>query len=188
MSKIKPKKRKAIVKLPSKTIEECISRIDDATIRKFTARALREAPKYFWTASSSSSGKHHPIDEHGKGGLVLHTVRVFNVAEVFIPSLVGSDSMQAHPDVIRAGALLHDLYRYGVKDVAEDTTNKLHAELAAKVLDGMSEDFPLKKAVVFCVERHMGRWGQVLPNSMDEWLVHFSDGIATKYYPMKEGK
>jgi putative nucleotidyltransferase with HDIG domain len=185
MSKTKPK-RNIKTKLPSRSIEECVSRIEDRTIRLFVAKAFREAPKYFWTASSSSSGKHHPVDEHGKGGLVLHTVRVFNVAEVFVPALVGSESMGVHPDVIRAGALLHDLYRYGTKDVAEDTTNKLHAELAAKALSNMVEDFPLKKAIIFCVERHMGKWGQVLPNSMDEWLVHFADGIATKYYPQRD--
>lgn len=183
MSKTKPKNA---TKLPSKSIEDCVSRIEDKTIRLFVAKALREAPKYFWTASSSSSGKHHPVDEHGKGGLVLHTVRVFNVAEVFIPSLVGCTITSAHPDIIRAGALLHDTYRYGTKDVAEETTNKLHAELAAKALSKMTEDFPQKKAIIFCVERHMGKWGQVLPNSMDEWYVHFSDGIATKYYPVRE--
>jgi len=186
MSKIKTKpNKKTVPKLPSRTIEECISRIDDATIRKFTASALKEAPKYFWTASSSSSGKHHPIDEHGDGGLVLHTVRVFNVAEALIHSMTGHG---ISPDVIRSGALLHDIYRYGICNVAEATTNKTHPELAATALTTMEVDFSEKKKIIFCVARHMGKWGQVLPNSMDELIVHFSDTIAAKYYPMKEGK
>jgi len=182
MSKTKPKKRKDTVKLPSRTIEECISRIDDATIRKFTSKALRQAPKYFCTITSSSSGRHHPIDEHGEGGLVLHTIRVFNVAEILIASFESSDK-KIHPDVIKSASLLHDLYRYGVLDVAEATTNKEHPGLVAEVLKMMQEDFEGKKAIITGVERHMGKWGKVLPSTFDDWLVHFADTVAAKYYP-----
>lgn len=191
-------------KIPSKSVEECLSRIEDKTTRLFVAKALRKGPKYFWTAPSSSSGKHHPVDEHGDGGLALHTVRVFNVAEAMIASIDGEISVSfihsnkpgtssysevnghVNPDVIRAGALLHDLYRYGTANVAELTTNKAHPEIAGSVLAIMDEEFDSKTLIVRCVERHMGRWGQVLPNSIDEWIVHFADTVATKYYPMRD--
>lgn len=185
MSKIKPKKRKDAVKLPSRTVEECISRIDDTTIRKFTSKALRQAPKYFNVASSSSSGRHHPVDEHGEGGLVLHTIRVFNVSEILIASFESSDK-KIHPDIIKSAALLHDLYRYGLLNIAESTTNKEHPELAAEVLRTMDEDFVGKKAIITGVERHMGKWGRVLPSTFDDWLVHIADTIAAKYYPTNE--
>ena len=192
------------LKLPSKTISECVSRIEDEPIRLFVAKALKEAPKYFWTSSSSSSGKHHPTDEHGEGGLVLHTVRVFNVAETMLNAFEGykqTHSSSKHQpglftywevgevsvnsDVVRAGTILHDLYRYGQKDKPEDRTIKNHAEIAGEVLSNMSEHFTKKAMIIWCVERHMGRWGQVLPNSPDEWIVHLADTIATKYYPVK---
>ena len=172
-------KRKVVVKLPSRTIEECVARIKDDVIRQFTAKALRQAPKYFWTASSSSSRLHHPPDEHGIGGLVLHTVRVFNLSEIFLDSF---DNGSIRPDVVKSAALLHDLYRYGVSDVAEDTTNKKHPELAAKALLGSDFHFIYKAEIIHCVERHMGKWGDVLPNTVEEWVVHFSDAVAAKYY------
>ena len=172
-------KRKEVIKLPSRTIEECVARIEDTTIRQFTAKALRQAPKYFWSASSSSSGKHHPPDEHGIGGLVLHTVRVFNLSEIFLDSF---DNGSIRHDVVKSAALLHDLYRYGVSDIAEDTTNKKHPELAAKALNGCDFQFIYKSEIIRCVERHMGKWGEVLPNTVEEWVVHFSDAVAAKYY------
>lgn len=185
---VSSKHQKAVTKLPSKSIEQCVSRIEDPKVRALVSRALREAPDYFWSAPSSSSGKHHPVDEHGAGGLVLHTVRVFNVAESMIPSLVGCTILGAgHPDIIKAGAILHDIYRYGLLDIAELATNKAHPEYAANAILTMIEDIPQKKQIAFCVERHMGRWGQVLPNSTDEWIVHFADTIATKYYPQQHG-
>lgn len=182
------KESTASKKTATKSLEQCISRIEDKQIRAFVAKAVRSSPKYFWTASSSTSGKHHPVDEHGVGGLVLHTVRVFNVAESLIPSLISCTTFGAgNPDVIRAGAILHDIRRYGLQDEAEAFTNKDHPELAAKVIREMDAVFPQKRLIAFCVERHMGRWGQILPNSTDEWLVHFADTIATKYYPQQCG-
>ena len=176
-------KRKETIKLPSKTIEECVSRIENETIRKFTAKALRQAPKYFWIASSSSSGKHHPSDEHGIGGLVLHTVRVFNIAEVFLDSL---DNGSIRHDVVKSAALLHDLYRYGTENVAEETTNKKHPELAGTALKKIDIQFIYKSEIIRCVERHMGKWGEVLPNTVEEWVTHFSDSVAAKYYYIAE--
>jgi len=50
-----------------------LNQIVDKQIKAFTEHVLNNAPDYFWLVSSSSSGKYHPEQSQGEGGLVRHT-------------------------------------------------------------------------------------------------------------------
>ena len=55
--------------------------IFNPAIKEFTRLCLIAAPDYiFYDAPSSSSGKYHSVDELGGNGCVIHTKRVFAVA------------------------------------------------------------------------------------------------------------
>lgn len=46
-----------------------LDQIRDEQIMTFTRYVLEKAPTYFWTVPSSSSGKYHPPQSNGEGGL-----------------------------------------------------------------------------------------------------------------------
>ena len=159
------------------SLGEEVLRIHNLEIRKFVDKALLEAPPYFWTKPSSSTGKYHPPDEHGEGGLVLHTKRVCKAAEV----LMKAQAPPIQMDVIRASCILHDIARYGLGETPSQHSLQNHAELGAdfvKMMGGPSTLF-----IEECVRRHMGKWGKEVPETKEEWIVHLADMIASQYTP-----
>jgi len=80
--------------------------IEDQNIRRFVWKCLENAPSYFWTISSSSTGKYHPKDEFKEGGMVLHTKRSVKVAYHLCESL---SVYGINKDCIIAAMIMHDL-------------------------------------------------------------------------------
>lgn len=80
-------------------------------IKKFVKNILKKAPPYFWSAASSSSGKYHPEQSNGEGGLVRHTIATAYFAKEFLQcfNLSGRDGDRAV-----AAAILHDICKYGL--------------------------------------------------------------------------
>ena len=140
---------------------------------------LRLPNDSLWTMSASSSGKYHLPDEQGKGGLLLHTKRVVKVAVILC---------QAHIDIntpaVLCGALLHDIARYGLQEEPSEYSLSEHPTLAAGfiILSGIGTQWKVAELV----ERHMGRWGKVKPDTLEEWTVHTADMIASQYTPSME--
>ncbi len=98
---------------------------------------LDKAPEHFWTMPSSSTGKHHPPDENGKGGLVLHTIRVLKVAnklmECWNPPFI--------TDAVKLASALHDIGRYGLKEKPSNHSLPNHPKLGAKFLENCIKQF-----------------------------------------------
>jgi putative nucleotidyltransferase with HDIG domain len=151
-----------------------IGNITDPILNTTTMVALQDAPSHFWR-KPSSAGNHHPSDEHGEGGLALHTLRVARVCWTLCQSVQG----RLNPNVLLSAGILHDIGRYGLGDEPAQYTLPDHPDIAAKFLreygDGLIEE------VACAVEAHSGRWGRILPRNELEWLVHYADCIAANY-------
>ena len=161
-------------------LNKWVMAIPDLDTQTFVSAMLDMAPEYFWTAPSSSSGQYHPDDEHKFGGLVKHTIRVCEVGRIMAQATPG-----ANMSLILAACILHDIYRYGILSERNEHSSPDHPMLAAKAIDayGMAVHSPCNYAMISsAVARHMGRWGEHLPLSMDQWIVHYADNIAAKYF------
>ena len=150
-----------------------MSRITDPILNTFTMVALQEAPSHFWH-KPSSAGNHHPADEHGDGGLALHSLRVGRVYWVLCQS-----RPDLNPNVGMSASILHDIGRYGLEGTPSQYTLPEHPDIAAAYIreygDGLIEE------VACAVETHSGRWGRIQPRNETEWLVHYADCTAANY-------
>lgn len=150
-----------------------MSNIDDPVLKTTTMVALQEAPSHFWH-QPSSAGKHHPPDEHGDGGLALHTLRVSRICWTMCQS-----RSDLNPDVILAAGILHDIGRYGMDEHPSRYTIPSHPDIGAEYIrsygDGLIEE------VACAVETHSGQWGRIEPRNETEWLVHYADCIAANF-------
>ena len=161
-------------------LNKWVMAIPDVETQTFVSAMLARAPAYFWSAPSSSSGQYHPDDEHKFGGLVKHTIRVCEVGKILAESRPGADM-----SLVLAACILHDLYRYGVADERSAHSDEGHPALAAKAINDYGMFFHSSchyNAIAGAVARHMGRWGGCLPFSTEEWIVHYADNIAAKYF------
>jgi len=168
---------------------------------KFTVKkALEAAPAWFWTAPASSTGKYHPKDSNGVGGLCRHTAKatwlVYKYAECF-----GLDS-----DVLVSAMLLHDYDKFGVDDEMELGKDRPHYQnheiFGADILmkrfpefsneaDQLHPDELINKwqAICACIRSHSGKWGKCQPYTLEQKLVHIADVtsahkelVAVKFY------
>ncbi len=174
--------------------------IKDPVLRFVTKKALESVPKWFWTAPSSSTGKHHPPDSNGEGGLCRHIAKatwlVYKYAECF----------KLDSDIIVAAMLLHDFDKFGPEDEMELGKDRLHykrhAEFGADMLlrrfpefskeaDQLHPDELANKwnAICACIRSHGGQWGTCPPHTLEQKLVHIADVtsahkelVAVKFY------
>jgi len=163
-------------------------------IQDIALRALENLPDHFWTQPSSSTGKYHPKDEHGHGGLALHTLRVCEIADTLIESQTTIDS-----NAIRLAALFHDAGRFGFKEKPSKHSLDEHPGLSAHFLvvikniscssspthqahQDLEVNITMEKAYN-AILTHTGKWGKHLPRTTEEWLLHYADTIAAKYTP-----
>lgn len=153
--------------------------IRNIEVRDFVTECLIKAPEHFWHRPSSSTGKHHLRDEFSEGGNVKHTKRVCSVAEILIRAWPCSVNI----DAIRGACILHDICKYGDGLPGTEYTAENHPQLAAGLIKKIPGPIPYKGLIVNAVESHMGKWGVKKPISVEGWIVHFADVIATNYVP-----
>jgi len=153
-----------------------VGNITDPLLNTFTMVALQDAPAHFWH-KPSSAGNHHPADEHGDGGLSLHSLRVARVCWTLCQS-----RPELNPDVILSAGILHDIGRYGLGDTTSQYSLPDHPDIGAAFLRELGGDMGDTVEEVACaVEAHSGRWGNIQPRNETEWLVHYADCIAANY-------
>lgn len=155
------------------------SRIPDPLVRAFTLYALSQAPGHFWT-KPSSAGKYHPPDEHGSGGLALHTIRVVRVGVILCEMRPELDS-----NVVLPACVIHDICRFGDRELGAVFSLPEHPHLAAKMVQRLGSGGSLNgyvEKIAGAVESHTGRWGKPLPQTDEEWAVHYADNIAACYF------
>lgn len=165
-----------------------INLIENLDIRQFTIKALEKAPDYFWEIPASSSGKYHPLDSLGKGGLVRHTQKVVYFAiELCRATSIDGDGK----DIAISASLLHDTLKSGVENTGHTVDEhpllpiEFYSELAE--LTGNYDD------IMESIKTHMGIWGPKVagpPKTKLQEIVHIADYLASRkeVYIKKAGK
>ena len=142
-----------------KTIEllaDELAMIRSTDIREFTEMVLSKVPEYFWRVPSSSTGKYHPPQSNGPGGLVRHTQAVVYFADKLcdVFQVIGKER-----DATLAGCILHDILKYG--DPKEMHTTKTHdfdsAVFVQSLIDS-GDPQPWHNTLLGVIAWHMGRW------------------------------
>jgi HD domain len=124
--------------------------IKNELLNGFVLTALGKVPETFWTIAASSTGKYHPEQSNGEGGLVRHVLATLYFArELFICYSCTQDEQ----DIINAAIILHDVG----KAIAEP-----HDIVAATTLRWLYKDqklvSPMILAAIDGVRWHMGKW------------------------------
>ncbi|MBN2380230.1 HD domain-containing protein [candidate division WOR-3 bacterium] len=159
-------------------LDEELSSIQDASIKKFVSKSLKKVPDYFWHVPASASGRFHPLDTLGDGGLVLHTKRVVYLAsEIAKVFKIEGEKL----DVLRAAAILHDSFKNGVKD--EGHTEEDHPLIVRYQLKELADETAFFEEIMNAIECHQGLWGPQplrMPKSPLEWALHIADFVASR--------
>jgi hypothetical protein len=97
-------------------------------------------PDYFWTVPASITGKYHPPDSLGEGGLVRHTLKM---TQMGLKMAEGDTTI--NPDEVFIACMFHDIAKYGDKpEVSNDKERywfKRHPEVARGILEQFFEDY-----------------------------------------------
>jgi len=150
--------------------------IQDTGIYGFTRQLLDVAPLSFWERRASRN--HHPEDERGECGNLIHTIRVAKTADILchIPDITGISR-----DIIISAATLHDICRYGLDDKAEFSVDE-HAQLVRKLAEEHGITCVHSHTILKMIEDHMGRWGasHYMPAIESGAIVHIADCICAR--------
>ena len=146
-----------------------------SSIRIFITRAVLAAPGRYWIKPSGNHPGHHPDDEHGDWGNLIHVKRVIVIAEM-LTEAENLDSI--HSDILYAGLIIHDLGKYGV----DGTSDHMDSEHPLKVHYIVRNIEPCSRLaeVLEVAQTHMGRWGTRKPDTVCEKLGHYADYIASR--------
>lgn len=165
--------------------ESEIKLIDNPGIRRIVEMTLQFAPDYFWIAPSSSSGKYHPVDELGEGGIVKHVKKVVKIGYDLCSAF---DLKLIDRDVIVAALLLHDVCKFGYPENIGHLVAG-HGYLVANVMREakiLNYDMPDGSAVEILklIAGHMGRWDVPFkcPEEKMGLIVHLADYVASRRY------
>lgn len=170
-------------------LDDLVNTIPHTAIRRLTARALAAAPAPFWTAPASTTGKYHPADSLGTGGLIRHTRKVYRLTLALLAA-DGIPPTSHRYSIALAAALLHDTH----KVTTESTHSHFdHPLRAAEALRTLLPEYPSilpyqSDELLHCIASHMGRWNTSpytnitlpTPETSLAKLVHLADYLASR--------
>jgi hypothetical protein len=161
-----------------------IKEISDKEIQQFVKQALDNAPKGFWLTPCSGTGRYHPPENQGEGGLIRHLLKCFETAKDLCRYFGVS---QTDKDIILASIILHDIKKNG--DPWGQSTDMRHGKIGADFLDKFQLKEPEKTKIKNCVRYHMGRFtGTVedIPRTLNptknELIVQMTDLFCSRKY------
>ncbi len=143
-------------------LNEELEKIKSDDIKKFTKEALINAPEQFWTCACSGSGKFHPYEDQGKGGLVRHVKKGISVIGHYAKRAYFS---QRETDFSYSAFLLHDIKKNG--NPWEERTDYKHGIIAAEWLDNnfeLKKDITGKQIILDAIRYHMAPWLTIFSN------------------------
>lgn len=174
------------VRLIQKEVEKIVSE----DIKNFTYDAFAEVDEKFWTSPASSSGKYHPPEDNGEGGLVRHVVKGVAVVEQYGRR---AKFTSRELDMGISAFLLHDTCKNGVVwDFGQ--TDYTHGLIAAKWLEKFDlADSMAKEQILSAVRYHMAPWCYAVspyeerPYTKDEMTKNL-DELTRAMYPTRVEK
>jgi putative nucleotidyltransferase with HDIG domain len=136
-------------------------KIQDGDIKSFTKKAFVGAAPEFWIAPSSSSGRFHPQEDQGIGGLVRHLIKASAVTEQFA---MRENFIPYDLDIARAATLLHDIKKNGSLVWGAETQYN-HGIIGAEYLQEIElKDKYAKQIILDAVRYHMAPWNTTFSN------------------------
>jgi len=148
--------------------------IKNPEIRHFTEDMLGVMPSVFWTARASKG--HHPEDERGIEGNIVHSERVVKIVRVMAEGTrISPDEL----DCLTSAALLHDGCRHGLYGT-ENTTVNNHPSLIRELASNHGINCAYAVEIFALIERHMGKWGtpEYWPEITPSAMLHMADMIS----------
>lgn len=152
-----------------------ITMIKNTETRIFVHSAILKAPNQYWIRPSGNHPGHHPNDEHGDWGNLIHVKRTIVIAVMLAES---ENFGQIYKNTVYAGLIIHDLGKYGPSGL-DETIGKGHPLLVRGILKDISP-CPLLELIFRIAETHMGRWGETQPRTAREKVGHCADYIASR--------
>ncbi len=138
------------LRLVQKEVEKIVSE----DIKEFTYQALAEVDENYWKAPASSSGKFHPPEDNGEGGLVRHVIKGVAVIEQYARR---ARFTERELDEAISAFLLHDTCKNGVVWTTPKT-DYTHGLIAAEWLEKFDLEPAAKVAIQNAVRFHMAPW------------------------------
>lgn len=170
----------------NKTLNELLSyevaQIDDFDIREFVKKTLDEVDPIHRIKPASSTGKYHPKYAAGEGGLIRHIkVTVRNVIEL----IRATPAVESEKDELIAAAILHDMWKYPEGRDHEFTAFD-HPALGGQWCKDHGFDTIGRLIAahqgIWTTSRQMPGFENEQPRKFDEWLLHYSDLMASRAY------
>ena len=154
-----------------------LSLIKDLETRNFTTDVILHAPGLYWYRPSAFFRGHHPEDELGVWGNLIHVKRVLIIAKEF----VGMEDLDVpSADALYSGLTMHDIGKYGINGT-EERIQKNHPDLVAQILQrNRANPITLIELIMGIVVTHMGRWGNIKPATQLEKIGGYCDCIASR--------
>lgn len=160
-----------------------IEDIKDTNIQNFLIDVFNSADKEFWVEASSSSGKYHPAEDNGPGGLIRHVLKSAEVGKELSRFF---DLNEKNKDIVLASCLLHDIKKNG--NPWGERTDFEHGLIAYNWLKEFKlKDVSSKNKILSCVRYHMSRWTQpeeerirAMKPTLNERIVQLSDYLASR--------
>lgn len=168
-------------------LENELNFIEDENLLNFTEEILDQTDDEYCDYPSSPSRRHHPPGETQ----VLHIKRVVFLLTKFIEMLSIEGKFK---DLIIVAGILHDIekFEWWGEELKTDKLHPLKVRIKYKHLveEGKIESDQFE-TIMDLIEGHMGKWShsKFIPRIDNEngyigveWIIHFSDNIATKYW------
>ena len=173
---------------------EEIDTLQDIDNRKFAYALLSNVPDYFFSVPASSSGKYHPQNDLGEGGLVRHSISVARMLDHLLEPEGYFDFTDEQKELLKIAALFHDCMKSGTQEEYEKSkhTKFLHPLYAANFIMTIAIEYgyPYEKALFIydTVISHMGQWNtnknesSKLPEpvSVSQKVLHLADYLASR--------
>lgn len=165
-----------------------LSLINDENLKNAVMDCLISIWDEFKSLPSSLSGKYHPEDERGEGGLLLHSKRVVYLVTEMLREF--PFRLSKVRDELIVSAICHDI---GNVQVITYNQKKRHPSYSFQILEPFLKKCKIKRIRMIkgMIENHMSHWyGQREPKFFGEQILCVCDYIASRNYyktPILEG-
>ena len=175
-------------------MEDEINTLTFDDIKEFGLALLHTIPEYFFKVPASSSGKFHPKNDLGEGGLVRHSITVRKMLRHILEPNGYYDFTDREVELLELAALFHDSFKSGTQEEYEENihTKFLHPVLAANhiLMESVKKRFDYDSAsfMASAIMSHMGQWNTSwreagtlpLPKTPAQKALHLADYLASR--------
>jgi len=166
-------------------LEEEIATIHDEKYRKMLTKIVSDYHDKLKLAKATNSGKHHPPEERGEGGLLVHIRRMVRIAtdDGSITKHFGLSDNEH--DILVVAIILHDIGK---------VVGEPHQEESCRIFAKYIADFRIprvdRQRIDSMILRHMGSWNNAprVPETKLEILLSALDYIDSREFVHVEEK